>query len=417
MSFIENYMLYNSGNEANKTYHRWSALSALSSIISRRVWIDMGYFRIYPNLYIVLLGPPGNKKTTAMTVAKSLIRQLGSAIPFSAECQTKESLVKELAEYERTFDFPGAVKPYKYTPMSIFVTELSQFIGVDPARMIDLLTTIYDQDFYDLKTKNKGCQLIVGPYLTLLACTTPEWITNYLKSDVITGGFSRRALFVLEYDDSDIRVPFPEITPVMKAAWDNLITYAHVLFTIGGEFKWDPPAKEWYIKWYEKRTISSDPLIRWFDATSYIQALKIAMLISLSESTDMVIRLGHLQQAFALLEVLKVNLPKVFQGIGRNELNVVKMKVLSVLNTTGPITDRKLMAMIYSELPHGGADFDTLMRDMDKCGDIKRVQKATDKEPRPTYICTIEQFNMARESFAGDRTSAPPFSQPPAVKA
>lgn len=405
-------MLYNSGNEANKNYHLWSALSALSSIISRRVWINMGYFRIYPNLYVILCGPPGNKKTTAMSVAKTLIRHLLD-IPFSGECQTKESLVLELSTCNRTFDFPNTLKPYTYTPISIFVTELSQFIGVDPARMIDFLTTVYDQDFYDLKTKNKGCQLIVGPYVTMLACTTPEWITNYLKSDVITGGFSRRALFVLEYDDSTVRIAFPEITPEMQKAWDGLLTYAHELFTKGGEFQWEPSAKEWYIKWYTTRIISADPLIRWFDATSYVQALKIGMLLSLSESTDMIMRQRHLEQAFALLEVMKVNLPKVFQGIGRNELNVVKMKVLSVLTTTGPLKENKLMAMIYSELPHGGMDFDTLMRDMDKCGDIKRVQKLMDKEPRPTYICTMQQFLELKGSFAGGQKDVPPSAPLP----
>ena len=241
-SFLHNYREYTKGTEAHPTYHTFSALVALSSIISRRVWVDMGHFKVFPNLYVVLVGPAGNRKTSAMTPAKNLIREL--KLPFSAECVTKEKLVLDLQAQETIVaSMPEIYKDFKvYTPMTIMVTELSEFLGAGGIGMINFLTTIYDQDYYDIRTKNKGDASIKGPYLTLLACTTPDWITTYLRQDVISGGFSRRAIFVYETDKAG-RIAFPEITPEMHTAWQSMVSDAKHLLTLRGPMSWDPAAK------------------------------------------------------------------------------------------------------------------------------------------------------------------------------
>ena len=115
MSFLHNYNEFVKENEAHPTYHLFSGLVALSSIVSRRVWIAQGYFDVHPNLYVTLVGPPGNRKTTAMSVCKKLLREIGSdLVPMSAECQTKESVVKQMAENERSFTTDDTTQPTIY---------------------------------------------------------------------------------------------------------------------------------------------------------------------------------------------------------------------------------------------------------------------------------------------------------------
>lgn len=323
-------MTYTSGNESHPVYDQYAALVALSSIISRRVWIPQGYFNVYPNLYVVLVGPAGNRKTTAMSVCKKLLRELED-IPFSAECQTKESVVQELNGYTRTFQLSPDSPPVEYHPMTICVTELSQFLGVNSGHMVDFLTTIYDQDFYDLKTKNKGHEIIVGPYVTLLACTTPSWITQYLKQDVISGGFSRRAIFVYETEKSQ-RIAFPQITREMADAWDRVVAYSRILLNVSGEFKWEIEASRWYEDWYQNLVFPDSEVLATFYESKHIQLLKIAMLIALSESTDLVMRIPYLETALAIIDLAEENLEKVFIGIGRNELNIIARKIMEILS-------------------------------------------------------------------------------------
>lgn len=341
MPFLQDYREFTKGNEAHPTYHMFSALVALSSIVSRKVWIDLGYFNIYPNLYVVLVGPPGNRKTTAMSVCKRLLRALNEGqntnptIPFSAECQTKESLVKELAGYQRAAKWTDPQtkedETLIYSPITVCVTELSQFLGAASAHMVDFLTTVYDQDYYDVKTKNKGIETIIGPYLTLLACTTPAWITARLRDDVISGGFSRRALFVFETDKAP-RQAFPEITEEMEGAWSRVVDYSKNLQHVKGKFEWAADAHAWYQNWYENLKVPPTETLAGYYDSKHIQLIKIAMLIALADRPELVLQIEHLKFALELLELMEKNLDRVFSGMGRNELNGVAQKIMELLN-------------------------------------------------------------------------------------
>jgi hypothetical protein len=341
-------------------------------MVGRKVWVNMGYFNIYPNLYVVLLAPPGNKKTTAMNCAKNLIREVKD-IPFTADCQSKENLVKEMSTYKRTFTLGPNRPPEEFTPISAFVTELSQFIGIDPIRMLDFLTTIYDQNFYDMKTQKHGQQIIMGPYFCLLGCTVPDWITTQLKGDVISGGFSRRCIFVYETEDGQ-PIAFPIISPEMQVAWERCVVRGKELKTLAGEFRWDPEARLFYKHWYETRTISKDPNITYFDRTSFIQVLKVAMLLSLSEGNSLTLTRIHIETAQALLLKIMARLPEVFRGLGRNELAQVSAKLEGhLMRAGGPITKKELQALLWNEA--NSMDFHNIISHLTSVGQLIQFKR------------------------------------------
>jgi hypothetical protein len=352
-NFISNFLTYAEGCETPELYDLWSALATMSSIVSRRVWINQGYFTIYPNLYIVLVGPPGGRKTTAMNMTKDMLREIGT-IPFAATCMTKEALCRYMAtQCLRSFLVPGTERMKEYTPITMCLTELSHFLGVNSAHMIDFLTTIYDQEFYDAKTKNKGDDLIPGPYLTVLACTTPSNITRYLKEDVISGGFSRRALFAFELDEGN-PIAFPTITPTAQEAWNACVAWAKQLEPIAGEFQWSSKATGWYKKWYEELfhglKTHTNIMTRGYYKSKHIQLLKVAMLVTLSSSTDLLLRQEDLLVGLEILEKLETNLPKVFEGMGRNELAPVAARMVDLLEMAGqPVPEKKVVAEFFRD--------------------------------------------------------------------
>lgn len=385
-SFLESYRTYSSGNEAHPTYHIFSGLIALSSIIGRRVWVDMGAFHYVPNLYVVLVGPSGNRKTTAMTPAKNLIRALN--LPYSGECVTKEKLVLDIFAQERVIkDMPKEYEAFKvFSPMTCVVTELSEFLGAGGLGMINFLVTIYDQDFYDIRTKNKGDTSITGPYLCLLGCTTPDWITIYLKQDVISGGFSRRAIFVYE-STKGAPIPIPVVTPEMATAWQNLLAHSKKLMDVKGPMIWDPAAREFYCQWYiehSKRNAPHPMLVGYFES-KHAQLLKIATLLSLSDSFDRVLTTRHLQFALEILGLAEANMAKVFAGMGRNELNPVANKIIEAIRMqpevekkVGALTQRiriipekQLRAMFFHEA--SSMEMDQILKHLEDTGKIEKM--------------------------------------------
>src|SRR5882672_7575845 len=108
MSFLADYLHRNSGNEVPRNYHIWSALTVLSSIVSRKVCINMDQFKIYPNLYVCLVGDQANRKTIAKDIAYDLLRKIAPELPVSGESMSKEAITKFMAANEQLRTFVDA---------------------------------------------------------------------------------------------------------------------------------------------------------------------------------------------------------------------------------------------------------------------------------------------------------------------
>lgn len=403
MSFLRHYRDYVAQTEAHPTYHTYSALVALAAIIGRRVWVPMGDWDIFPNLYVILVGPSGNRKTSAMTPAKDLLRELG--LPFSAECVTKEKLVLDVKAAECSIkDMPEEYAAYRvYSPMTCMVTELSEFLGAGGLGMINFLVTIYDQKYYDIRTKNKGDSMIVGPYVSVLACTTPDWITIYLRQDIISGGFSRRAIFVFE-SDKGTRIPRPMKTPQTIQAWRDLVVYAKTLSSVKGPFKWEPEATEFFDHWYMNLKTPTDPMTAGYYESKHVQLLKIAMLFALSESRDLVLTKRHLEHSLEMLALAETNMPRVFAGMGRNELNGVAGKIMECLRTTGEIElrvgdlthrikgmpEKQLRGMFFQQASN--LEIDQILKHLTEVNKIEILVQTNPsaKTPAQRYVRVVE---------------------------
>lgn len=342
MTFVE-------GTEAHGNYHMWCALSALSSIVSKRVWLDQGHFQVYCNLYICLVGSPGSRKSTAIEVALQFIEEL-AGIPITIACTSYPQLLQELESNQRVFQVTPEKPPIPYCPMSIVVDELSNFLSISQAQMIDLLTTIYGRRTFDYKTKNKGSNKILGPYVTLLAGTVPDWIATYLKTDIITGGFSRRCIFVYEMERNKPNA-FPSVSTRGREAWARMLTYGKMLQGISGPFEWPKDSMNWYEHWYENQPKCMDKnLVGYYDSR-HMQLCKVAMLLALADRPLLVLEKKYMEQALRVLEMMEKNLGRVFEGVGKNDLNAAATYVMDFIERAGGyVPDKTLKRATFHQI-------------------------------------------------------------------
>ena len=74
--FIESYMAYTSGQESPTDFHYWTAVSTLSSAVGRNVWLDRGYYKLYPNHYVILVaGSALSRKSSAINIGIRILRK------------------------------------------------------------------------------------------------------------------------------------------------------------------------------------------------------------------------------------------------------------------------------------------------------------------------------------------------------
>lgn len=337
MNFLSNYLLYASANEAPTIYHQWSALSSISHLIGPRVWTHMGgNLFFFPNMYVNLVGDPGLKKSTAMKQAQKLVESV-KTIAQSPASISVEALVQLMAREgspcKKLYQYEG--KSVNYTQLSIFANEIVSLLNAsgNPAGMIEFLTDIWDRSGgeYQQTFKNKGDNLIVRPYVTILGCLTPDTIKSLVASKVVGSGMSRRCLFVTATSNSEPR-DFINVTSEQQAAWKECHRHAQDLQKIAGQFSWAPAAKAFYSEWYKPFTASipkvQSPTLKLFYMSKPEYTIKTSMLLSLCQFPPVLEhQLDTFKQALAMISQIEDGAVKLFESTGRNELSTIAQDV------------------------------------------------------------------------------------------
>jgi hypothetical protein len=333
----------------------------MASLLSRRVWVNQGFFEIYPHMYIILVGDPASGKSHALNYSRTLIREFPE-VSISPDSVTREALTLFMAGNERnaspcrkSFTFNGS--EVEYCQVSIFANELVTLLGMEPIRMVELFTDIWDQKSFIVKTKNQGTDVIIGPSVNILGCLTPQITSNLLKGQIISGGFSRRCVFV-NSPTTGVAVPRPKFTDEQREAFNRLKERGKWLSQVCGPFEWTREAEQWFDQWYMEKEEAMksmvDPAIKGYYGSKDGMVLKVAMCVALSEQDDLVLRVPYLSAALAMLDEAEVHLAKVFEGTGRNELAPVLHRIIDYIEHSLPhaVLVKTIRGAFFSDANH-----------------------------------------------------------------
>lgn len=350
MSFLTDYVLYNDGNECPRNFHVWSALLVIAATTGRRVYCRLGYFDVHPNLYVVLVGKQGTRKSSAKDIARDMFTEAHPDLPIGASVQSREDIVKFMASSDCLRAYADeAGNPIEYHPLTFFVNELKNFLSINPGAMIEFLTDIYDRRYFDASTIKHGLQKIENPCVNILACETPAWIIDKLKGNIISGGFARRVIYVYETNRGP-RISFPKVTEEAAAARLRCIEHLRRIPTIVGEFKWTPEARDFYDKWYQGLVPPDDEIMAGYYESKHIQLIKIAMGLALGEpDPKLLITVEFLKLGVVLLDDLEVNMPKLSVAAGRNELAVPQQRIMELLVQNGGYMREKQLKILLDK--------------------------------------------------------------------
>lgn len=339
MSYFTDYIFYSSENEASIKYHKWGCLVSLSYAVTRKVWIQQGDWRVYPNIFVGFVGDPASGKSTALKFTEKLV-QAFTEHPICPAAITREALTLMLAkECNASYMWEG--QSIEYSPLAIFSSEFTTWLGAEPQRMIEIMTDLYDphDGMFKIATKNKGTDEINRPCLTLLACITPTYLDSMLTQKLISGGFTRRIIPVYARERGSPKA-FPKFDEHHQAAKFRCVAYAKQLARLVGPFIWDDDAHEWFQDWYDNiktpamRDEVNDVMKRYYTAKDNL-LIKVAMLISLSEQPELRLTLKSLLEAEDWLVEIEPDILTIFGGGGRNELASIKCAIERFIHASG----------------------------------------------------------------------------------
>lgn len=353
--WITYYLEYTDDTEPPESYHIWTAISIIAGSLARKVHIPWGHSKIYPNLYVILVGSSGRtRKGVAMDIGQDIFTTAGGII--TADALTKERLIKSFKEGISNFSNPTTGFIEYHCSMTTFSKELAVFLGQKDVGFLADLTDWYDShDSWKYETKNKGSDHIHGVCYNLLGGTAPDWFQSMLPLEAIGGGFTARIIFIAEEHKRKIVAdPDSSDSKLRKV----LISDLQKITATAGEFSFSDDAKDRYIKWYIKeeekmkagKYAVDDPRFYSYCERRATHIKKVGMAISASRNEDMIITLEDFNRSLVILEAAEKKMFRVFGGLGASVTGPILQKIITALVLKGKVKRSELLAQFKFDI-------------------------------------------------------------------
>lgn len=337
-------------------YHFWVAATAISASLKRHVYINRGPWKLYPNLYTVLVGHPAIGKGEALSPGLQALRKANSANIMSDRI-TIEWIKQELS---KGFASPpmvssgGTISIGQPDSSCLLVApELSVFLRFPEDELPDLA------DLWDSRpepqmygTRSKGLVTITSPCPSMLAGCAPEWLKDAVPPSAVGGGFARRVNFVYADKPSQMN-PWPDDTDWTTVLAPLVEDLKHIHTRLHGEYKFDNAARPAFEKVFmDQYADMEDEATFYYSKARWSNAGKLAMAIAASKRDDLVILKEDMEEADAMTLIVRDDLRKVFRGVGSSDLVSAGDKVVQFLETSGTASKAQIQAAMWKHCTH-----------------------------------------------------------------
>ena len=369
--------------ESPRIMHFWSGVSAVASCLRRKVWVDMKRFQWFPSFYIVFVAPPGIvAKSTTADISMDLVKQV-PGIKFGPDVITWQALVGAFAEATESFEFEG--EWYPMSALTLVASELGNLINPMDRDQINLYINLWDgRKTLDKRTKSSGNDIVEGPWINMLGCTTPHWIADNMPAAAVGGGFTSRCIFVY----ADKKEKYVAYVDEQTASTDDKHKAAlihdleHISMNLCGPYTISEDARVWGRAWYEKLWKSppeglTDEWMEGYLARKQTHVHKLAMVLSASQRDNLVITAEDLALADKMLEQTEHGFGKVFSRIGRTEDSLYMERFLAFMKKKGKCSYQEAYLSIHAHFPDF-RDFEGILNGVIRAGLVTMGQQGSE---------------------------------------
>lgn len=334
--WLEAFIRYNEPNKFPKKFLRWAGISAIAGALERKTWVSYQKAHIYPNLYILLVGPAGCGKSKSANAAMRYLEAVPE-IHFTPNMMTQASLISDLQTAGVKKQFEYKTNAYRMSAIFCYASEAVNTLGESYGSIVKIFTDLYDcgaqgwskDKFWHKQTKTSGEEKVFNPCINMLACTTAEWLTDFIDIKDLKGGFSSRCVFVHENSYNTELVTWhedeedDEQNDASIRISQHLVNDLRAINALRGRFKVTDEMREKapLVQQAIAEELAANPGDKYkhFKARKFWNIMKIAQVLSASESSKMIIEWKHFEQAQSYIEEFMKDLPGLFDNIGRNK--------------------------------------------------------------------------------------------------
>ena len=378
--WIESYMEYTFNTESARIYHRWTGLSVIAACLRKKVRLSIGRMSVYPNMYVLLVGPPGGpRKSEAIASGVKILNEIPD-IRISADAITPEALIQDLESSTVDEPLPDG-STFQHASITVTSREFESFIGQkgENKKMIITLTDLFDaQELpWKYRTKHYGDNVIPSVFLNIIAATTPESISESLPSTAMGSGLGSRIAFIWAAKRAK-KVTYPTDHEV-KHIKEDLIHDLHRISRMAGTYEYDIQAHKFWDDWYnayepqDTKRICKDYLFNgWYERKPlYLQ--KLTLLFAASEGDQQQLSIKQINKAIETVEEAEKHMSNVFKAAGRSIIATDVDEVCDIIKERKWITEKNLLSITWKNMD--SSKFDNVITTCIRRGYVKRIYK------------------------------------------
>lgn len=364
-------MLYTYPSPSPEIFHKFTALSTVAGALRRKVWIEVpDIYRLYPNMYNILIGPPGAMKGSAMRLGQRMLTQL-PGFDYSVDSVSREKLID---------DMRAALK-HGDSAVTIYSSEFSSMFSTSGPEMATFLTDIYESpEKWSHRTKSQQVTIITNACLNLQACTQPETMAKALPIHSIGLGLTSRIVYVFAEVPRERDWRQTTKDPQQEQIRQALINDLQVMTTLNGEYQLAKDADAFYNSWYRpfmqnQSSATKDDRLRPYYSRRHTHILKIAMALSAMRRDQLLITLKEIEDAMALLVEVEQVMSFAFSGFGMSLTAAPMAKIIEILSARGePIEYGQLFEYLKRDVRR--MEFDECIETLTVTNAIKKINVA-----------------------------------------
>lgn len=343
---IEDYLEYTEDTEAPRIFHRWCAICGIGALLGRQVYVTLAHKRVHPNIYAMLMGASGTRKSSAIKLVRKFSANAGYE-NFSADKTSKEKFLLDLEG--ETLDDGDKKNGHSYDPYTskdlwgestntdakevfIVADEFNDFIGSGNSEFLTTLGNLWDWDGdvpYKFRLKNSKSISIHQPTVSILGGNTQENFARAFPPDVNGQGFLSR-LLLIHGERTGKRIAFPTI-PSDEATAELVLKFRNIRNIFNrGEFSKTPEAHKLLSAIYETWKELDDPRFQAYGTRRFDYLLKLCIIAGVSlERAE--IDVDTVIYANTVLTAAEIQMPKAMGEFGKSRNSDVVNKIMNIL--------------------------------------------------------------------------------------
>ena len=365
MSLIDDFCEVTKGMPVPDSFKVWSAISIIGGMLERRVWTDVGVRPIYPNMFVLLVAPPGTGKSIPINLVSRIWRETSEGtLHVAPNNLTKPAFLDAIEKSTRQYTNPYTGELEIYHSLLVASPEFGNFMPAHDTDFLNVLNTMYDaEDSYGEARRASKDVKIAKPVVTIIGGTQPDYLASLLPEEAWGMGFTSRLVMIYSGERTKV-----SLTRNKTQSSDAVSSYAKKLAPIlklDGMAEWTDEAWEALNHWYieeDEEPKPTHPRLRHYCTRRMITLCKLSTIVAVAETMELKIRAEHFAKARQILEEAELYMPDIFKDMAGHSENDIILDLHYWMHTRysksgEPIPKSELYRMIQRRVPVHKSEF------------------------------------------------------------